>query len=180
MTERMSASEYRKAISGKDSKNTKKKRRPQRIAYEHSDQVAFFEWKEIEEKRIPLLSSLHSVPNGGFRPISVGVDLKKEGSLFGILDIAWPLPRAKYCGFYFELKSQYPDGTHNKPSDAQLEWIRYYRECGYYADWGVGWEQMRDAVLNYYNLGPSPHCLDDITPLNVKQFSKNKRYGSKK
>ena len=122
--------------------------------------------------KIPLLSSVHANPSGGFRPDKTARDMKTEGSTLGMLDITWPLPRGRYMGFYFELKAQYANGKSNKPSKPQSEWMRYFKECGYYAEWGVGWETMKQAILDYYALGPSEFRNNDITPLDVNQFRK--------
>jgi len=165
-TTRVSRSELQKLLT-EGSKKGPFKEKKQRNDYEHQEQAAFFKWRDTLITKIPLMSSIHSNPSGGHRETVIANKMKIEGSTHGLTDIAWPLPRGNYMGFYHELKVQYPNGTHNKPTKSQLEWMRYLDECGYRVGWSIGWEAMRDAVLDYYNLGESVFIKNAITPLNL-------------
>lgn len=88
---------------------------------------------------------VHAIPNGGGRSKAEGGRLKAEGVRAGIPDLFIPVPVGMQHGMYIELKW----GT-NKPSQAQLEWIRRLRSRGYRVD--VIWDNVQavmDAIADY-------------------------------
>lgn len=88
------------------------------------------------------------IPNGGDRPLRAGAQLKREGTLSGVPDYLVPIPRGAFASLYIELKA--PDGRLN-PNQKRV--IDQLRRCGNRVVVAYGWEQARDAVMEYMNFG---------------------------
>jgi hypothetical protein len=97
------------------------------IPYEHDEQVAFFQWADLQKGVYPELDLMHAIPNGGKLPYrKIGnvfvspqrMKLIKEGMKSGVPDIHLPVARGKYHSLYIEMKRQ-----GEKPRDTQEEWF---------------------------------------------------------
>ncbi len=116
---------------------------------EHMEQVALFKWAKNNEGKYPMLSSMFAILNGGHRHIVVARKLKAEGVKAGIPDIFLPWPSRKGNGLFIEMKA-----GKNKPTDLQLELLGKLSNYGYGVAVCYGWEQARDAILQY--IGDDP------------------------
>ena len=72
---------------------------------EHELQVAIVTRSLVFAGDFPEVQLLHAIPNGGFRGMKAGRDLKAEGVLPGIPDLFLPVARDGYHGLYIELKN---------------------------------------------------------------------------
>lgn len=124
---------------------------------EHSEQAALFRWAAWAENspRIPritldgetisALALLHAVPNGGYRTKKTAADMKAEGVRPGVPDICLPWPSGDRHGLYIELKRT----RGGRLSPAQCRWLRTLTALGYQARVCRGWEEAREAILEY-------------------------------
>lgn len=111
---------------------------------EHIEQAALVRWAAFARARLPELSMLYAVPNGGHRHKATAARLKAEGVKRGVPDVCLPIPRGGNHGLYIELKTE-----RGKPTPEQLGWIRALRRQGYAACVCHGWEQARDTIEDY-------------------------------
>ena len=134
---------------------------------EHSEQVALFGWAKANEPRHLQLGLMFAIPNGGKRHVVTGKKLKAEGVKSGVPDIFLPVPRLPYdfndvivgdsnsvgfsdevkFGLFIELKV-----GKNKPSKNQLWWIHSLRAEGYAVEVCYGFEEAKDAIINYLGI----------------------------
>lgn len=91
---------------------------------------------------------LLAIPNGGHRSHSQGALLKLTGVTPGVPDLFLPVPRNGRHGLWIEMKSTDPKA---RPSKEQKEWLSYLAEQGYATALCRGFEQARDAILDYLN-----------------------------
>jgi hypothetical protein len=91
-----------------------------------------------------------AIPNGGTRNMAEAVKLKRCGVIPGVPDLMIPIPSGLYHGLFLELKRE----KGGRVSDAQLYWLTFLREQGYYADVGNGFEEAKKIVINYLALTP--------------------------
>ena len=54
---------------------------------EHVEQAALFRWAEFARARLPELTLLHAIPNGGHRHKATAARLKAEGVKRGVPDL---------------------------------------------------------------------------------------------
>lgn len=121
------------------SRSTKKREQP-----EHEIQVAFFNWVSNHESRIPNLSLMHAVPNGGHRHGAVAAKMKAEGVKKGVLDVQWPVARGAFIGLDIEFKA-----PGNNPSSEQRERIDQLQQEGWLCVICWSWEAAARIVLGY-------------------------------
>ena len=114
---------------------------------EHSEQVALFDWARGNEARHLQLGLLFAIPNGGKRHIVTGKKLKAEGVKSGVPDIFLGVPKNGKHGLFVELKVK-----PNKPSKNQLWWIYSLRAEGYAVEVCYGFEEAKDAIINYLGI----------------------------
>ena len=114
---------------------------------EHSEQVALFGWAKANEPRHLQLGLMFAIPNGGKRHIVTGKKLKAEGVKSGVPDIFLGVPKNGKHGLFIELKV-----GKNKPSKNQLWWIHSLRAEGYAVEVCWGFEEARDAIINYLGI----------------------------
>ena len=111
---------------------------------EHDEQVALFDWVEMNKHRIPELAALYAIPNGGHRHIKVAQKLKAEGVKPGVWDLALDVPSGDWHGWRGEMK-----WDHNKLTPHQ-EWRReVYEQYGYKADVAYSWIEQANNILAY-------------------------------
>lgn len=129
-----------------------KARRPRR-ALEHIEQVHLIAWASKSEtlKQYPELEFLAAIPNGGKRTKVVAMKLKAEGVKRGYPDLVLDVARGGYYGWKGELKVR---GGSVKPD--QAKWHDQLRRQGYRVDVRLGWEAMRDALVEYLGLWRTP------------------------
>lgn len=117
------------------------------VATEAAEQSALIAWANLQAKATPELARLYAVPNGGSRHKLEAVNLKRQGVKKGVPDLCLPVPRHGRHGLYIELKRTKGSTT----SREQKEWIAYLNQAGYVAVICKGFEQARDAILEYLN-----------------------------
>lgn len=115
------------------------------IPTEHQEQCALFEWAAWQEGVWPELRLLHAIPNGGKRDIRTAARLKAEGVKPGVPDIFLPVSRGGKHGLYIELKRR-KGGVISKEQEA---WIRALCAQEYECCVCHGWDQAREAILEY-------------------------------
>lgn len=115
---------------------------------EHSEQLALFEWAKLAQKRWPELALMFAIPNGGKRPVGVGVKLKAEGVKPGVPDLALLVPRGGFSALLIELKF-----GENKLTDSQKWWHDELCKAGNLVRTCWGWEQARTEIEKYLRLG---------------------------
>ena len=109
---------------------------------ESGNQSALFCWAATSG--IPELKWLFHIPNGGSRHIAEATKLKAMGVKRGVPDIFLPVRTTNYIGLWIELKK-----AGGKISNEQIEWLYYLSAQGYATRVCLGWEQGRDALLEY-------------------------------
>ncbi len=113
---------------------------------ESAHQKALFAWVAAQTRH-PLLKLCFAIPNGGHRNKVTAARLKAEGVRAGIPDIFLPVPRHYYHGFFIEMKV-----GKNKESTAQLMWCGRLAALGYQYKTCYGWEDARDALIDYMEM----------------------------
>ena len=113
-------------------------------ASEHLEQCALVQWKWLNIGRHPELANLFAIANGGRRDGATGARLKAEGVLAGVPDLFLACPRGAYAGLFVEMKVK-----PNRPTEKQLEVMENLRRQNYAVLVCYGWEQARDAILEY-------------------------------
>lgn len=93
---------------------------------EHAEQVALFAWAEDNVERLPALSLMFAIPNGGHRHAAVAAKLKMEGVRAGVPDIFLPWPAHGRHGLFIEMKY-----GRNKTSNSQQLWLQRLAQAGY-------------------------------------------------
>ncbi len=132
-------------------------------------QIALFDMIYFHEPRYPLLARVFHVPNEGYsgpKGKAKGQKRHREGVRAGVFDIfvdvakrgdvvvANPghstpntiFERFKCPGLRIELKA--PSGT---TTDAQRDWLNYYREAGFRAEVCFSWEEAWNIICDYLN-----------------------------
>lgn len=112
---------------------------------EDDEQAALFQYasyqKEIE------WTLLFAIPNGGYRKIKTGIQLKRTGLKPGIPDIFLPVGRGIYHGLFIEMKSE--RGTVRRE---QREWHDALREQGYMVKVCRGCDQAVKVIQEYLEI----------------------------
>ncbi len=124
---------------------------PERIAAagtEHANQSALFAWIATQAKW-PLLNLAFSIPNGGLRNKATAARLKAEGVKAGVPDIFLPLARGQYHGLFIEMKV-----GRGRANTAQARMLVTLMEQSYCGRTCWGWEEARDTLNWYMELGP--------------------------
>lgn len=112
---------------------------------EHDQQSLLFEWASYFENRVPELSLMFAVPNGGKRHIGVAIKMKAEGVKAGVPDIVLPVPRKGFHGMFIEMKN----GKKGKVADNQKWWLQRLSEQGYNCVVCYSYEEAKDAISEY-------------------------------
>lgn len=110
----------------------------------HDERVRLAEWARKHVYERPELAQLDGVPACE----DVGEELRKEGVRPGGHQF-FAVPRRGYSGMYIVLKPRIGGrlGPH------QREWAARHRRYGYAVRVCNGWEEARDAILEYLD-GP--------------------------
>lgn len=112
---------------------------------EAQEQKTLFEWAKLQQRRYPALELLHAIPNGGSRNPIEARHLKEQGVKAGIPDICLPVPSRHHTALYIELKRR----KGGQVSEAQKRMMFALKKYGNMAVVCYGWEEARDAILNY-------------------------------
>jgi hypothetical protein len=121
---------------------------------EHDEQVALVKWARLAAKQHPELSLLFAIPNGGARSKATAGRLKAEGVLPGMPDVCLPSPQGLLGACYIELKRpKSPGKPAGVESPAQKAMRKALNHAGNYAVVCYGWEEARDALLWYLDIG---------------------------
>ncbi len=115
---------------------------------EHCEQVAIFEWANLNMETYPQLKNLFAIPNGGQRSGVTGAMLKAEGVRAGVPDLCLAYPVAIYSGLFIELKRR--DG--GKVSPAQADWINRLNQNGYLAIVAYGAKEAVNEIIKYLDM----------------------------
>jgi hypothetical protein len=119
------------------------------IPTEHDEQKALVQWATLEAAGRPELRMLFAIPNGGDRSPIVGAKLKAEGVKPGVPDLFLAVPMRSCGGLFIEMKKRKGGRT----SPHQKQWISDLKAHRYAARVCNGWEEARDAILEYLD-GP--------------------------
>lgn len=113
---------------------------------EHLEQVAFFEWIEVAQRREPRLAATFAVPNGAHlaRGAITFNTLREEGLRPGVPDVFIPIPKEGFHGLFLEFKY----GA-NKLSGEQERWIQALISLGYCVRVPYSCDEAIDAVKQY-------------------------------
>jgi len=134
-----------------------KKITPEQLAgdSEHSQQVALFAWAANSVGKYPQLAYMFAIPNGGLRDVRTATNLKAEGVKAGVPDIFLPVMTqtewAKmYFGCFIEMKREkYRTYENGGCSDAQIDFINYATNAGYYCKVCYNWREASDILMDY-------------------------------
>lgn len=124
--------------------------KPSTIPTEDEEQANLFAWATIAKARHPELALLYAIPNGGKRPMSVAVRMKRTGTKAGVPDMFLPVARGGCHGLYIELKRS----KGGRVSPEQTAWMHALTEQGYRCAVCHGWTQARLEILDYLQILP--------------------------
>ena len=93
---------------------------------ESEEQIAFFQYINIRANQDVRFRNIFAIPNGGSRNKAEAVNLKRQGVLAGVPDIACMIPNSKYHGLFIEMKV----GS-NKPTSKQYDVMQNLTDNGY-------------------------------------------------
>ena len=110
---------------------------------EHQEQVALFEWAELQKCTMPELGLLFAIPNGGQRDAKTGAKMKREGVKRGVPDICLPVARGGFNGMFLEMKF-----GKNRLTKTQDEWITNLFDAGYFVAVAYGLKSPSDLSKN--------------------------------
>lgn len=136
-----------------------------RAGTEHSHQVALFAWCAISN--ILELRLLFAIPNGEQRTAVTGARLKAAGVKAGIPDIFLPVARNGFHGLWIELKIH-----KGVVSEKQHEWLDLLSKQGYATRVCFGWEEARNALLEYLGYVHTDRKIIWASPKGLVEFTK--------
>lgn len=120
---------------------------------EHGAQAALFCWANLNQLQYPELKYMFAIPNGGWRGVITGANLKAEGVKEGVPDILLPVKRAQWSGLFIEMKRAKSAGkAKGIVSSEQLDYMAFLQWQSYWCSVCVGWEAAKDAIIQYMRL----------------------------
>ena len=119
------------------------------VPREDQEQAALIRWAQMQSGKYPDLELLYHVPNEGKRGVIGGVKMQHQGLKKGVPDLCLPVPVGVYHGMYIELKRQ----SGSVPSAEQVWWMDALSRNGYCVCWARGWEEARQAIMDYLKIG---------------------------
>jgi hypothetical protein len=120
------------------------RRRTRPVHREDAEQASVVRWANLNAGRVPALSLLFHVPNGGGRNPREAARLKGLGVRRGVPDLWLPVARGGHHGLVIELKA--PGGT---TTAEQRQWIDRLRAQGYRAEVCHGWHAATTLLAEY-------------------------------
>lgn len=117
------------------------------IRWSKCQKLPALDYIELESK---VIDYLYAIPNGGKRNLREAVRLKAQGVKSGVSDLHLALPMNGKCGLWIEMKKPIVKGQ-AKPSVSlsQRQWLKRMEKAGYSAVVCFGWEEAKEAILNY-------------------------------
>ena len=121
------------------------------VATEDEEQMALFTWANhmAVTGRLPELSRMFHVPNGGSRGPAEAGRFKAMGVKPGVPDVFLDGPRGGFHGLRIEMKRRHG----GKVSEDQTDWIGFYNSNGFRAVICYGWDEAREEIENYLHGG---------------------------
>jgi hypothetical protein len=116
----------------------------QKLDSEHDEQVALFAWADANRDRLPQLTTLFAIPNGGYRHPSVAAKLKMEGVRAGVPDLFLAYPSGAEHGLFIEMKA-----GRNRTSNSQQLWLQWLTDAGYHTAVCYGAQEAIDVIEAY-------------------------------
>lgn len=116
------------------------------IRTEAEEQEAVVRWAFYRSGWTLELRMLFHIPNGGTRNKREAVHLKEMGVQAGVPDLFLPVPRNGFHGLFIEMKR---NAKTARVSPEQKAWIQALTDQGYRAVVCYGFEQARDAIVEY-------------------------------
>lgn len=123
------------------------------VATEHQEQVALFDWLELESRKYHELRLAFAIPNGASKSWSQAKKFQAEGLRAGVPDVLLPVARGKYHGLFIEMKR----AKGGVVSPEQEHWLLCMEIEGYRTDVCRGWIEAQAAVMNYMSLPKPTH-----------------------
>lgn len=112
---------------------------------EDDEQIALFEWINLQLGRWPELVYAYHVPNGGHRNKLTAMVLKGMGVKRGVPDVHIPVPKGPYHGLWIELKKQ----RGGRLEQEQRIWLSAMKRLGHYCVCCEGWEEAARYIEAY-------------------------------
>lgn len=120
---------------------------------EDGHQAALFCWCALNIKLYPELKWLFAIPNGGKRDARTAGKLKATGVKSGVPDMFLPVCMQHRTGLWIELKRPVTEYQRaGQISNEQLEWLNHLTKEGYAVRVCYGWEEARDALIQYLGM----------------------------
>lgn len=119
---------------------------------EDAHQIALFGWAALADVRAkyPELKYMFHIPNGGSRHKAEAGKLRAMGVKAGVLDVFLAVARGPWHGLWIELKRPSANGKRKGiASEDQRMWLNQFRFIGHGAVICTGWEEARDAIIQY-------------------------------
>lgn len=117
------------------------------VRWSKSQKLPALDYVELDSK---VIDYLYAIPNGGKRNLREAVRLKAQGVKSGVSDLHLALPMFGKCGLWIEMKKPIVKGQ-AKPSVSlsQRQWLKRMEKAGYVAVACFGWEEAKEAILDY-------------------------------
>ncbi len=132
------------------------------IPTEHDEQVALFQWRDVQICIYPVLAAMYAIPNqrkwgDNYKSWSY---FKAEGFEEGMPDVVLPCKNQQYSGLYIEMKrsteKNIKDGGLTK---SQLEKKALLNRIGNLSIVCYSFEEARDAILSYLANREQHECV---------------------
>lgn len=107
---------------------------------ETQEQKQLIQWCRLD----PRFQYLFHVPNESVGGKGWLIRNRQLGVKSGVPDLFYPVPLKGYHGMFIEMKTDI-----GRTSQAQRRWIQALTDFGYKVVIARGWEQARDALLEY-------------------------------
>lgn len=112
---------------------------------ERQVQMAYFQWVRLMRNSDPLFYYIYHIPNqGDAGTVTWWLKRRDEGAEPGLPDVNIDYASRGYIGARFELKIK-----PNKLSKNQRDWLKRFKEAGYYTKVVWSFDELRDAT-NWY------------------------------
>jgi hypothetical protein len=115
---------------------------------ELQEQQLLFDWAEMSKGRCPEIGLLFHIGNERMCTPYYAKQMKRAGVKSGVPDICLPVPRGGYAALYIEMKRVKGGAV----SANQKVWINELNKAGNRAVVCKGFEQARDAILDYLEI----------------------------
>jgi hypothetical protein len=127
--------------------------------------MALMRWVRLHERKVPELSLLFHIPNGGRRNVREAARLKAMGVKAGVSDYFLPVgcegnyPETLFYGLWIELKA-----GKNKPTPAQFGWQHKMQAQNYQVSICVGWLEAAKCIADYLGRPDIAPIVREIAP----------------